>query len=98
MSCVKYAENKMTGVKCAVKIVRKEILNQVAGNEQKIQNLLSILEQTNSPHIVRINELLEDADKLYIVMEFVDQGDANLLRQFSQERLYTHGEVLNLVM
>ena len=69
------AENRETGQRCAIKIIKKSSL---AGDEhmQKLnQNELAIITETDHVNIVKVIELVEDPFNYYIVMELVANGN-----------------------
>ena len=49
-------------------------VKEVSVYQELMQNELLVLEKTDHPHITRVFELLEDARKYYIVMEYLTGG------------------------
>jgi len=60
----------------AVKIIIKENIRKMGKVHIDLLNdELEALEELDHPHIVKVYELLEDADNIYIVMELMPDGN-----------------------
>ena len=70
-SKVKLGINKSTGEKVAIKILeKKKILNR---NDQiRVQREIDIIKKVKHLNIVRIIQIKEDHNNIYIIMEFID--------------------------
>ena len=78
---VKGALHIRSGMRCAVKTIRKSQL--ISSMQKKLnKNEFEILEEVVHPHITRIFQLLEDDKNFYIVSELMTGG--NLFERLSQ--------------
>lgn len=77
---VKLASHSLTKKNYAVKILRKK--DQVHNIKNLEQEILA-LQQIDSPFIVKLNAVLQDEKKIYIIQEFIDCGE---LEQLIQQR------------
>ncbi|ELP89168.1 hypothetical protein EIN_485600 [Entamoeba invadens IP1] len=68
--CVRLAINRRTGEKKAIKIFNKN--SQI--NLEHLENEISSLRKLNHPNIVRLDEVIENDDQLYFVMELCPGG------------------------
>lgn len=64
----------------AVKWVKKELLNETS--HAQIVNEMNILRSLDHPNIVRVFEYFDDAQYIYIVMEYI--GGGALLKEISK--------------
>ena len=65
-----------SGMPCAVKCIEKSSFKE--GDERRIQlnqSEFEIVEAIHHPHITRTFELMEDAERFYIVNELVEGGN-----------------------
>ena len=68
--CLHAGIHKRTGKEVAVKILRKKQANQ-----EKIAGELNIMKVCQHPHIIRLLDLFEDDEYVYVIMEKCDGGD-----------------------
>jgi len=64
---VRIANHKQGTIKCAIKIIPKEKIQEHEILKTLMKNELSVLENTAHPNIVRIYELLHDDNFYFIV-------------------------------
>ena len=72
---VKLGQHRQANVKCAIKIIRKDKIEERKILEELMKNELQILEETSHPNIVRIYELLHDDKFFYVVSEYIKYGE-----------------------
>lgn len=72
---VRIALHRQADLKCAIKIIRKDKINNHDVLKDLMKSELQILEDTNHPNIMRIYELLEDDKFYFIVSEFIRYGE-----------------------
>ena len=70
---VKLCENKTTKLKVAVKVIRKEQMND--SDKILLNNELEIMKLVSHPNIVSLIDLFETNENIYIVMDFYRGGD-----------------------
>ena len=64
---VRSSLHKQMLVPCAIKIIKKELINTSIINYDLMQNELNVLEELSHPNMIRIYELLENNKSYYIV-------------------------------
>lgn len=64
-----------TGTEVAIKIVKKEKIQEREVHAELMRNELTVLESVNHPNIMRVFELMEDEDNFYIISEFISGGN-----------------------
>ncbi|CAH8832502.1 unnamed protein product [Trichobilharzia szidati] len=69
---VKLGKRRDTNDQYAVKIIDK---NKITGKEAMLLNEISILHHCSHPNIVRLYEEFETSNEIWLVMEFVKDGD-----------------------
>jgi serine/threonine protein kinase len=72
---VRIAMHRQANIKCAIKIIKKEKINEHKILKALMQNELLVLEETSHPNIMRIYELLHDDKFYFIISEFVRCGE-----------------------
>ena len=72
---VRIALHRQAEVKCAIKIIRKDKIDEHDILQELMKNELTVLEETSHPSIMRIYELLEDDKFFFIVSEFIRYGE-----------------------
>ena len=72
---VRIAMHRAADIKCAVKIIRKDKINEHQILIELMKNELQILEGTSHPNIMRVYELLHDDKFFFIISEFVKHGE-----------------------
>lgn len=71
---VKLAEHKNSKELVAIKILEKEkIVDE--GDRERVSREIQILKIIRHPNIIQLYEILEDDDKLYLIMEFAPGGE-----------------------
>ena len=71
---VRICVHRLTGLKRAVKIIRKDLLTS-AHQRAMLDNEIRILRTLDHPHVIRLNEFFEEVKRLYIVMEYCKGGE-----------------------
>ncbi|KAM8856139.1 serine/threonine-protein kinase SIK1 [Spinachia spinachia] len=70
---VKLAKHKVTKTQVAIKIIDKTRLNP--SNLEKIYREVQIMKLLNHPHIIKLYQVMETTDMLYIVTEYAKNGE-----------------------
>ncbi|XP_055975203.1 serine/threonine-protein kinase SIK1 [Sorex fumeus] len=70
---VKLARHRVTKTQVAIKIIDKTRLD--SSNLEKIYREVQIMKLLNHPHIIRLYQVMETKDMLYIVTEFAQNGE-----------------------
>ncbi|XP_061547878.1 serine/threonine-protein kinase SIK1 [Phycodurus eques] len=70
---VKLAKHKVTKTQVAIKIIDKTRLNP--SNLEKIYREVQIMKLLNHPHIIKLYQVMETKDMLYIVTEYAQNGE-----------------------
>lgn len=70
---VKLASHVITKVKVAIKIIDKTLLDEE--NLRKIFREIQIMKLLNHPHIVRLYQVMETENMIYLVTEYASQGE-----------------------
>ncbi|CAB1347329.1 unnamed protein product [Coregonus sp. 'balchen'] len=70
---VKLARHKVTRTQVAIKIIDKTRLNP--SNLEKIYREVQIMKLLNHPHIIKLYQVMETKDMLYIVTEYAKNGE-----------------------
>ncbi|KAM6985796.1 serine/threonine-protein kinase SIK1 [Aplochiton taeniatus] len=70
---VKLARHKVTKTQVAIKIIDKTRLN--SSNLEKIYREVQIMKLLNHPHIIKLYQVMETKDMLYIVTEYAQNGE-----------------------
>jgi 5'-AMP-activated protein kinase catalytic alpha subunit len=71
---VKVAEHILTGHKVAIKILNRKKIKQM-DMEEKVRREIKILRLFMHPHIIRLYEVVETTNDIYVVMEYVKAGE-----------------------
>lgn len=71
---VKVAEHILTGHKVAIKILNRKKIKQM-DMEEKVRREIKILRLFMHPHIIRLYEVVETPNDIYVVMEYVKSGE-----------------------
>ncbi|EFN56161.1 hypothetical protein CHLNCDRAFT_57611 [Chlorella variabilis] len=71
---VKVAEHILTGHKVAIKILNRKKIKQM-DMEEKVRREIKILRLFMHPHIIRLYEVVETPNDIYVVMEYVKAGE-----------------------
>ena len=82
-----HAKHAQTGTETAIKIVKKEKIQEREIHVELMQNELLVLETVTHPNIMRVFELMEDSENFYIVTEFISGG--NLLDKLKEVGTFT---------
>ncbi|MFT7799911.1 serine/threonine-protein kinase SIK1-like [Arapaima gigas] len=70
---VKLARHKVTKTQVAIKIIDKTRLN--SSNLEKVYREVQIMKLLNHPHIIKLYQVMETKDMLYIVTEYAKNGE-----------------------
>ena len=71
---VKVAEHVISGQKVAIKILNRMKIKAM-DMEEKVRRETKILRLFRHPHIIKLYEVIETAENIYLVMEFVQSGE-----------------------
>ena len=98
-STVKLAINKETGEEIAIKILDK---NKIKNNRdiKRIEREISMVKNINHPNIAKVYEIKEDEEKIYILMEYCENGELfNLILErhklTEEESAYFYYQIIN---
>ena len=72
---VKLAEHKDTGQKVAIKIVKKNAIENRPDMAIKIQREISLMRLLDHPHLMKLIDVCESPRHLYIILEFAAHGE-----------------------
>ncbi|CAB3360382.1 Hypothetical predicted protein [Cloeon dipterum] len=70
---VKLARHRITKTEVAIKIIDKTQLD--ASNLQKVYREVAIMKQLDHPHIIKLFQVMETKNMIYIVSEYASQGE-----------------------
>uniref|UniRef100_A0A1A9X5L2 non-specific serine/threonine protein kinase n=1 Tax=Glossina brevipalpis TaxID=37001 RepID=A0A1A9X5L2_9MUSC len=70
---VKLARHRITKNEVAIKIIDKSQLD--ATNLQKVYREVEIMKRLNHPHIIKLYQVMETKNMIYIVSEYASQGE-----------------------
>uniref|UniRef100_A0A0A1XES8 non-specific serine/threonine protein kinase n=1 Tax=Zeugodacus cucurbitae TaxID=28588 RepID=A0A0A1XES8_ZEUCU len=70
---VKLARHRITKNEVAIKIIDKSQLDSV--NLQKVYREVEIMKRLNHPHIIKLYQVMETKNMIYIVSEYASQGE-----------------------
>ena len=73
-SKVKIATEMATGKEYAIKIVKRNCVNE-PGIETQIEKEVSILHTINHPNVVRLHHVFRSKAKFYLVLDLADGGE-----------------------
>lgn len=71
---VKLGTHKITGENVAIKILEKHKINDIADTERVLREI-HILKLMRHPNIVQLYDIAEDNQKLFLFMEFMENGE-----------------------
>jgi BR serine/threonine kinase len=74
-SKVKLAHHSVTGAAVAIKIIRKSMWQQHPELESKAQGEIALMRLADHPHILRLREVLESRNHLYVILEYAEKGE-----------------------
>lgn len=102
---VKHATRRDNGQSYAIKIINKALC---AGKEEMIDMELDVLRKVSHPHIIGMTEYFDTADKLYVVLDYVEGGElfdrivdegnfteqdaSRIMRQMTEAIQYLHAQ------
>ena len=72
-SKVKLGINKLTGEKVAIKIIDKKKL-KINSENKRIEREINIIKKLNHINIVKIVQIKEDMNNIYIIMEYIENN------------------------
>jgi 5'-AMP-activated protein kinase catalytic alpha subunit len=71
---VKLAEHVITGHKVAIKILNRNKIRALDMGE-KVRREINILKLCTHPHIIRLYEVIDTPSDIFVVMEYVPNGE-----------------------
>ena len=71
---VKLGIHLLTDEKVAVKIFEKKKI-AAAGDQERVSREIEILKRIKHQHIIRLYEIIESAETLYLIMEYAEGGE-----------------------
>ena len=71
---VKIGEHILTGHKVAIKVLNRKKVKSM-DMEEKVRREIKILRLFRHPHIIKLYEVIETKDDIYLVMEYVKSGE-----------------------
>jgi BR serine/threonine kinase len=72
---VKLAQNISTGQRCAVKIIKKSLFDKVPELEDRVHREIALMRLLDHPHLLKLIEVCESSNHLYIVLENAEHGE-----------------------
>ncbi|KAI8096593.1 kinase-like domain-containing protein [Halteromyces radiatus] len=80
-----------TGEQVAIKIIPRHTMNQSSIVAQAVERELAILQLLDHPHLVELQQVMQDSTNVYFVMEYMDGGELHqVLTQRRGRRLSEH--------
>ena len=70
---VKRVVHKITGEPRAMKIIKKESCDE--GYLKSLSNEISILRSLDHPHIIKLYEIYQDSNCIYLITEYLQGGE-----------------------
>ena len=71
---VKLGEVKSTGEKVAIKILEKKKMTS-QDDKERVEREIEILNKINHINVIKIIKIIKDPEKIYIIMEFCENGE-----------------------
>jgi calcium/calmodulin-dependent protein kinase I len=90
---VKSAVNKKTGEKVAVKIIERGNLEEE--DELSLQMEVDIVSQLDHPNVVKLYEIFDDNDAIYLVLELMTGGE--LFDRIVEKEHYSELEAAEII-
>eukprot|EP01059_Diplonema_ambulator_P027035 TRINITY_DN44628_c0_g1_i1.p1 TRINITY_DN44628_c0_g1~~TRINITY_DN44628_c0_g1_i1.p1 ORF type:complete len:298 (+),score=34.55 TRINITY_DN44628_c0_g1_i1:68-895(+) len=72
---LKMGFHKQSGMKVAVKIVKKAVMQQNADTRQRVEREVKVLRLLNHPNIMKAHDVLQTSTHLFIVLEYLEGGE-----------------------
>jgi BR serine/threonine kinase len=72
---VKLAQHRETGLNVAIKVIKKAHFGKSPELKAKTHREIALMRLFNHPHLLKLFEVCESANHLYIVLEYVSGGD-----------------------
>ena len=91
------AKNLDTQELFAVKALKKESLNKQSRGRDSVRNEVDILQQLDHPNIMKLYEVHETSNSLYLVCEYL-QGGSLVDYLLEAEKLLTSTEICEILM
>lgn len=91
-SVVKEATSKADGEKYAVKIIEKSVIKE---DIKLLKREIEIMKQVDHKNILKLHEIFEDDEKVYIVMELVNGSE--LFDRIVEKGFYSERNAMNVV-
>lgn len=90
---VRYAVNKLTGQEVAVKIIDRKDLGE--DEEVALKTEVEILSNLDHPNVVKMFEVFEEEDYLYIILELMTGGE--LFDRIVEKESYSEKEAADTI-
>lgn len=91
-SVVKEATSKADGEKYAVKIIEKSVIKE---DIKLLKREIEIMKKVDHKNILKLHEIFEDDEKVYIVMELVNGSE--LFDRIVEKGFYSERNAMNVV-
>lgn len=91
---VRICNHRTSGLKRAVKIIRKDLLTS-AQDRESLDKEINILKSLDHPNIIRVYEFFEEVKRLYIVMEYCAGGE--LFSQIVKNKHFSESHASNIM-
>ena len=72
---VKLAEHRENGKKVAIKIIAKSTVEEQPDLAVKIRREISLMKLFDNPHLLRLVDVCESSQHLYIILEYAEHGE-----------------------
>ena len=79
----------------AIKIIKKQQLEEADVYQELMRNELQVLEAVDHPNITRVFELMEDDRNFYVVMEYCSGG--NLLERILEKKNLKESDAADII-
>ena len=72
---VKLCINTETGEKVAIKLIKKSLFETKVDFKRKIMREIALMRFLEHPHIIRLHEVFESKNHLYLILEYAQNGE-----------------------
>ena len=98
---VKLGINKYTNEKVAIKLLEKSKIIEI-NDLERIQREISIIKNLNHPNIVKINEIFENENYYFLIMDYCSKGElfdyiVNKIRLNEEETSFFFYQIINAI-
>jgi BR serine/threonine kinase len=69
------AEHVSTGVRYAIKIIKKSLFQKTPDLETKVHREIALMRLFDHPHLLKLIEVTESPHHLYIIMDYAEHGE-----------------------